>query len=256
MTATRISSSSASAGALCVAALILVLSGHAHAEKWGGEHIKGSGVATTETRAATGFRNVALGVGANVEIRQGASEGLTITGDDNIVPLIETVVDSGTLKIRWASKGHYSTSYKGVAIVVNVRNIDSLSVSGSGDIHAAQLKTTDLRATIAGSGDISVGALDARSLSVQIAGDGDVTVAGRVEALDATISGSGDLDAAKLESRAVRITMHGSGDAAVWAKDTLNATIAGSGEITYSGKPQVTKTVAGSGSVNRAGDAS
>lgn len=233
-----------------------LLSSHAHAENWAGSQIKGSGVARTETRAVGDFHKITLGVGARLEIRQGPSEGLSITGDDNIVPLIETVVDNGTLKIRWADRVHGSTSYKSLNIVVNVTNVDSLNLSGSGEMHAAQLKAGDLRATISGSGEIAIDTLEANSLNISLAGSGTLTAAGHVNTLDATISGSGELAAAKLESRNARVTLQGSGDAAVWATETLNATIAGSGEVTYHGKPKVTRTIAGSGNVSRAGDAS
>jgi Putative auto-transporter adhesin, head GIN domain len=255
MTAARIPSSHVSAGALLVAALFGFLSGQPRAADWD-NRIVGSGVPLTESRPVSDFHNIVVGVDARVEIRQGTSEALSITGDDNIVPLVEAVVDNGTLKIRWAGKRHLSTSYKHLDIVLNIKAVDAMTISGSGDIHASALKTTDLRATISGSGDIGIDALDAHSLSVVIAGSGDVKAAGRADTLDATVNGSGDLDAAKLETRTARVTMSGSGSAAVWAKDTLSATVAGSGDITYRGQPQVSRTVMGSGSVSRARDAS
>src|SRR3954464_9673522 len=79
--------------------------------------VTGSGVSRTETRSAAGFQGVALGVDAALEIRQGPTEGLTITGDDNIVPLVETVVDHGVLQVRW-TRGDYAATYKGLRIVV------------------------------------------------------------------------------------------------------------------------------------------
>ena len=36
----------------------------------------------------------------SVELRIGNSEGITIETDDNLLPLIETVIENGTLKIR------------------------------------------------------------------------------------------------------------------------------------------------------------
>jgi hypothetical protein len=256
MNVARSPSTVIAAGAAVLFALAGLQSSYAHAEDWGANQIKGSGVVRTETRAVADFQKITLGVGAHLEIRQGTSEGLTITGDDNIVPLIESVVDHGALKIRWASKGRVSTSYKRLDIVVYVKAVESLTISGSGEMHAERLKAADLKATISGSGEITIDALDATSLNLSLAGSGTMTAAGQVNSLDATISGSGELAAAKLESRNARVTMQGSGDVAIWAKDTLSATIAGSGEIKYYGKPQVTRTVAGSGSVTRAGDAS
>jgi hypothetical protein len=255
MTTTRILSPDRLLGTLALAALLALPHGHAHAWSWGGEHIKGSGVAKTETREVSGFRSVSLGIDAKVELRQGTTEGLTMTGDDNIVPLVETVVEQGTLKIRWVDNDRFSTSYKSLAIIVNLKNIDGIKLGGSGYIHADRLKAGNLKAAVAGSGDIVFDALEADSLQGSIAGSGTIKAAGRADALEFTLAGSGDLVAPKLETRRVTISVQGSADAVVWATETLTVTVAGSGDVKYYGKPQVTETVAGSGSVRRARDA-
>jgi Putative auto-transporter adhesin, head GIN domain len=252
MIAKPVPSSSWSAAVLVLASLMALWSSHARAEGWSGSTINGSGIVKSEARSVSGFHGLTLGVDARLEIRQGTTEGLSITGDDNIVPLIETVVDGGTLKIRWAGRRNYSTQYKNLEIVVNVIKVDALTVAGSGEIRAAQLKADDLRATVAGSGGIGIDKLEANAFKVNVAGSGDVAVAGRAESLDVTIAGSGNVKASRLESRSARIAINGSGDATVWATETLSATVAGSGDIKYYGKPQVKRTVAGSGTVSPA----
>jgi hypothetical protein len=54
--------------------------------------VKGSGVMKTETRAVTGFQAVALRGSMNIVLRQGGHEGLQLSGDDNVLPLIDAVV--------------------------------------------------------------------------------------------------------------------------------------------------------------------
>jgi len=216
--------------------------------------VTGSGSSKTETRAATGFHAIALGVDARLEIRQGSVEGLTITGDDNILPLVETVVDGGVLKIRWA-RGDFSTTYKTLSIAVDAKTLDAITLGGSGSVHADKLAAPSLAAKLGGSGDMVIDRLDAKSATIAIAGSGQVTVAGRADTLDLTLAGSGDLTASKLEALRVQATVQGSARATVWAKDTLQATIAGSGEVAYYGSPQIRQTIAGSGSIRKAGDA-
>jgi Putative auto-transporter adhesin, head GIN domain len=256
MTATRTPSPYYSAAALVVAALISLLPGPAAAQTWGSGKITGYGVSKTETRIVSGFHDVVLGVHAKLRLRQGDSEGLSITGDDNIVPLVETVVEDGTLKIRWINKRSQSINYKDLEVVVNARNIDGLTIAGSGRILAEKLKAATLRAEIDGSGAISFDALDADSVIATIRGNGHLSAAGRADALEITVAGSGQISAAKLETRRTKIAVMGSGQAAVWAKEELNATIAGSGEINYRGKPHLSQTVAGSGSIRQASEAS
>jgi len=215
----------------------------------------GSGVSKTETRPVAGFHAIALGVDAHLEVRQGATESLAITGDDNIVPLVETVVEAGVLKIRWPVRGNVSTRYRELAIVVDAKTLDGIALGGSGRIHAPKLAATAFSAKVGGSGDIVIDALEADSVAATLGGSGRIVLAGRADSLDATLAGSGNLAAGKLATRDVRATLQGSAEATVWAKDALRATIAGSGEIAYYGRPQVMQTIAGSGRLRQAGDA-
>jgi len=217
--------------------------------------IVGSGASRTETRAVAGFHAIALGVDAHLEIRQGSTESLAITGDDNIVPLVETVVEAGVLKIRWADRGSASTRYRDLAIVVDAKTLDAIALGSSGRIHAPKLTAAAFSAKVGGSGDIAIDALEADSVAATLGGSGRIVLAGRADSLEATLSGSGNLAAGKLAARDVRATLEGSGHATVWAKDALRATIAGSGEIAYYGRPRVTQTIAGSGAIRHAGDA-
>lgn len=215
------------------------------------ERIQGSGVTKTETRAASGFRKIALGVGADLELRQGTGEGVTLIGDDNVLPLVETVVEGGTLKIRWASS-RSEASFRSLRVIVDARDIDEITAGGSGNVHAERLKSANLKVTMGGSGRLAIDALEATTVALTMAGSGEAKLAGRADALDATLAGSGDLAAQKLAARVARVTLQGSGRAAVWASERLDATVAGSGEVVYQGKPVVNRTVLGSGSIRAA----
>lgn len=212
------------------------------------ERIQGSGVAISETRAVTGFHRIALGIGADVELRQGTREGLTIAGDDNIVPRVETVVDDGTLRIRWKDR-NTQASYRQLRLVIDVRELDELTQGGSGRVHAERLRAPSFKATLGGSGHVVIDALEARTAALTLAGSGEATLAGRADTLDATLAGSGELAAGKLATRDARVVLQGSGHAVVRASDRLDVTIAGSGDVVYLGKPAVSKTVLGSGTV-------
>jgi len=215
--------------------------------------VVGSGVPRTETRAASGFHGVSLAIPASVEIRQGASEGVAITGDDNVVPLIETKVANGTLEIRWADR-RTDVRHTRLEIVVDARTLDALSLGGSGRMHAASLSTRSLDATIGGSGQIGIDRLDTDALKATIGGSGQLAVAGRADRLDAALAGSGRLSAGQLQARDAQIALHGSPDATARVRDTLAVTLAGSGSLTYYGKPKLSQTTMGSGSVRSAGD--
>jgi len=187
-----------------------------------------------------------------VKLVQSGTEGLTMETDDNISPLIETVVEHGRLVIR-LQRGVGSISTNTLRLTVNTRNIEQLDVNGSGNISADKLKTTQLKCNILGSGDLRIGELDTSKLSVSIAGSGDFLASGHAELLEGSIAGSGDLNAQSLLANAVVLSIAGSGDAAVWAVKTLKVRIAGSGDVNYFGDAVLDQSIAGSGSVRHLG---
>lgn len=229
----------------------------AHAWDWNPglwKSVSGSGTIKSETRAVSGFTGVALSLDALVEIQQGGSEGVTVEADDNLLPLVETVVENGTLKIRAATR-IASLSTRNMKIIVYAKTIDSLAIAGSGEMRAETLKASALKTSIAGSGDIKIKSLDAGALTVKIAGSGDFGAAGRASSMGASIAGSGDIKAGNLDTKAVEVSIAGSGDATVWARDTLKVKVAGSGDVKYYGDAEVKKSIGGSGSVKRLGAA-
>ena len=223
---------------------------------WGGKSVAASGNVKTETRDVTGFTGIALSLPAKVTIKQGSKEGLTIEADDNFLPLIETVVERGQLRIRPIEK---NMSFKGRSMKLNITvdaiNIESLSVSGSGDILADQLNSPKLKTSIAGSGDVSIKSLTSDSVKVSIAGSGDLSLGGTANELEGSIAGSGTVKADRLKAKSVVLKIAGSGDATVWATDTMRLSIAGSGDVKYWGDAKVSQSVAGSGSIKRLGSA-
>ena len=240
---------------LVVATLFALASASVAAWDWGwGAKITGSGTIKTEARSVSGFTGISLAVPATADIVQGTSEGISIETDDNILPLIETVVDGGHLKIHFKDR-NMSVSTKTLKMTINVKTIDSLSVAGSGDLRAAKLQAAKLKTSIAGSGDVRIASLDADTLTLSIAGSGDFSAGGKANTVEAKIAGSGDIKIEKLAANDVKLSIAGSGDAKVWAKDTLKVSVAGSGDVAYYGDAKVTQSVAGSGSVKRLGSA-
>lgn len=223
---------------------------------WGGKSVTASGVVKSESREVTGFTGVSVALPAKVTIVQGGKEGVTVEADDNFLPHIETVVERGSLKIRATER---NTNFKGrnfkINITVNAINIDQLSVAGSGDILANQLKSPKLKASIAGSGDVNINALDVDVLKISIAGSGDFGARGVANEVEGSIAGSGTLKTDRLKAKSVSLKIAGSGDASIWATDTIKLSVAGSGDVKYWGDAKISQSIAGSGSIKRLGTA-
>ena len=213
-------------------------------------------LAEIQNRPVGGFSGVRLSVPAKVELIQGATESLAIEGAAEDLAKVETVVENGVLHIRTFERERKNWNWNPkLRITLNARNIDSLSIAGSGDIQARTLRSGPLKLAISGSGDIHIPSLEATDTVVAISGSGDVKLAGRATTVTSNISGSGELKADRLEARNVKISISGAGEVSVWAREALQVRIAGSGDVRYFGDPSVEKKVVGSGTVKRMGPA-
>ncbi|QBE62279.1 head GIN domain-containing protein [Pseudoduganella lutea] len=217
-----------------------------------GEQVQGSGKIVSQARQPGPFHGVELATGAHVEVVIGGDDTLTIEGDDNIVPLIETVVRNGVLTIRPVKKTMQIDGRR-VRIVVNARNVDNLGVAGSGRLEAKRVRADKLAIEVAGSGALDIDGIEAKTVDVSVAGSGKVEVAGQATRADISIAGSGKADTARLNVQHAAVSVSGSGQSVLTARATLTANVTGSGSVGYYGDAQLTKAVAGSGSVRRLG---
>src|SRR3954469_16142831 len=153
---------------LAFAAALSFAAAFAHAET-----VNGSGNAATDTRAVSGFRSVSLAVPGRLEIVQGDTEKLTLSGDDNILPYIETVVRGDELRIRFRERNNFNVRPRApLRLALSAKVIEGISVAGSGDVRAP--------------------AINGRKMSLSIAGSGDITLGGKTQDLEVNIAGSGD----------------------------------------------------------------
>ena len=217
--------------------------------------LTGSGRPVTETRAVSGFTGIGFSIPGHLELTQGDTESLVITADDNVLPEIQTVVEKGTLKIRFV-KDNLSTSNITVRVKVTARTLEHLAVGGAGDISAGAIKAGKLSLSVGGSGNIVVASLVASDLSAQVGGSGNITVkGGTTDTLSTSVGGSGNVTTTRLAARKASVNVGGSGNASLWASESLSINVAGSGNVRYYGDAKVSRAIVGSGEVKRLGAA-
>ena len=139
---------------------------------------KGSGQVTTETRQVAGFTKVELSGTGELTIEKTATESLTISAEDNMLPLLTSEVSGDTLVLGTKPNAEIVPS-KPITYSLTVKDLTGLSVSGSGSVRASDLATT--------------------SLSTKISGSGTITPSGTVNDQDLDISGSGGLSSRAID---------------------------------------------------------
>jgi Putative auto-transporter adhesin, head GIN domain len=190
--------------------------------------IKGDGAIKTEDRSISGFSKVEVSGGYKVKWSPG-KPALNISADQNLLPLIKTIVSGDTLRIDSEEK---LAPAKNIVITLS-----SVSLT---------------RAQLAGGIDFKASHLFGQALKFETTGASDISVEGSVTELEANLTGASHLNAKSLSAQDVKLSLLGASDADVVATDTLKVSITGAGSVTYSGHPKsVEQNITGAGSVRR-----
>jgi hypothetical protein len=216
----------------------------------GKNRIKGSGVKVEKVRALGAFSKLRIDGPFDVRLTQAGSDQATVVADDNIEPLVETVVEGDALVVRMKREAGFTTRSAPV-VRVDARALQSIAVNGSGDLAVERFKSDSLSLNVIGSGDVQFGVVELKDLSVSISGSGDVRLAGRADQQSWTVSGSGDIDARALAGRVAKVSINGSGDVSIGTTEQLDVQLSGSGDLSYAGRPQLRQSVSGSGEIHR-----
>jgi hypothetical protein len=216
----------------------------------GRNRIKGSGVKVEKLRALAAFSKLRIDGPFDVRLTQAGSDQATVVADDNVEPLVETVVEGDALIVRLKRDAGFTTRSAPV-VRVDARAVQAIVVNGSGDLSAERFKADKLGLNVIGSGDVHFGVVELKDLDVSISGSGDVRLAGRAEQQNWSVSGSGDVDARALAGRAAKVNVSGSGDVSIGVTEQLDVQLSGSGDLSYAGRPQLRQSVSGSGEISR-----
>lgn len=187
-----------------------------------------------------------------LSIRNGVSNHLTTTAEDNIIDNLISRIENNKLILSFKNNVNLQTT-KGVEYILNIPNyIHNIDLIGSGSISIDQVKVEQFSANISGSGNLNVMLLEAKNFFGRMSGSGNIQViSGKAAEQTVNISGSGNYKAANFIVDKVNMMISGSGGALVNAIESLSVKIVGSGGCQYKGNPSITKTILGSGELKK-----
>ena len=175
--------------------------------------LKGSGKAKAEARPVTGFTAVDASGAVDVEIANGPEPRVEVTGDDNLVPLIDTQSDGSRLVIR-----NRESVRPVVPLVVRIAapRISAVTVSGATTV------------TMHGARD-----------ELTVHGDGAATLHGdgAVRQLTVDASGACTLDLDQLTAERARVESSSAATVSVDVTRALDVRVSGAATVNYRGDP-------------------
>ncbi len=232
-----------------------------------------------ETRSVDTFTKLSFRVPGKLYLKQGNVQKVELEGPKDVLREIETEVSGGRLVIgkegRW-NEWKWRDSDQ-ITAYVTVKDIEAVSVSGSGDlVGEGTFITGDLDLNVSGSGSLQIDVKANGNLEADVSGSGDVDLKGSCNNFDSDVSGSGNVNiavtvrdvadfgvsgsgkikasgtarevktrisgsgkvlASNLEADKCNISISGSGDVEINVKSDLDANISGSGSVSYRGNP-------------------
>lgn len=134
----------------------------------GGQGIKGSGVTGSELREVGEFTALSVQHAIQANVTIGPEQSVTVQGDDNLVPLVETRISNGQLHVGVSQSCSPTMPLQVTIVVPHLERVESSSASQvtlSGELDKIELQSSSA-STIDGSQlTVQEAAVDASSAS-------------------------------------------------------------------------------------------
>ena len=175
---------------------------------------RGSGNVATEKREVSGFKSVDVGGVFQVEITAQKDFSVEVLADDNLLPLIKTEVDGGTLRIETERR---ISATSPVRIRISAPDIDNLQVSGVANVTVNDLKNS--------------------SFALDSSGASKIAITGETSKLTIDVSGASRIDAENLKAENAAINASGASKINVNVSGELRSDVSGASHVVYTGTP-------------------
>jgi hypothetical protein len=188
--------------------------------------VHGSGVRKTEKRDLPAFNAIETSGAFEVNVDCQKPASFELEADDNIVPLVQTEVRNGVLRVS-TTKSYSSRG--GIVLRITVPDLASVKSTGAGKFNVANVKND--------------------KFEIQSTGAATVVASGQSKSLKVSSTGAGKIDVHDLRANDADVDVTGAAGVDVYAIDELDVTVSGAGRVTYSGNPKVNKRISGAGQV-------
>jgi len=188
----------------------------------------GSDKLAEEPRQVDSFTRISVASGIGLDAKVGEAISVVVSGDDNIVPLIETKVEEGELKIR-VDDNLGMIPRKPLLVRVTVPELQALTASGGSKVNAT--------------------GIDATEFAVSASGGSQMTLTGRDDALQVDASGGSKLFLQEFGSQTAKVSASGGSEVKVKALRSANVDASGGSRVTVLGGGAIRSNTSGGSEV-------
>jgi len=209
---------------ILAAAAILAMAGVAT----GCTGAKGEGQNVAESRTVAPFQRVDSAFGIDLVVHVGPAQPIEVRAQSNILPLVTTAVEGGTLRIR---ANQELNALVAVTVVVTTPDVEGIALSGGSD------------GTVTGfAGD---------RLDVSMSGGGDLTVAGTAATVSVQASGGSEAHLSDLAIGTLEVELSGGSTVEARVSDEVRGSASGGAHVTVIGDARLNVEASGGAQVGR-----
>jgi hypothetical protein len=197
--------------------------------------VNGSGNVKEETRNVGDFSAVGVEQGVSATISVGPRTSVTVSADDNLLPLVRTEVKNGRLMVGLTER-HIKSS-QGIRVNVTTPELKAVGGSGGSSITVEGSTGSTFEAEGSGGSVITVNKVSAEQIKVATSGGARVSLSGTGKDLKIYMSGGSGVKAMDIPAASVEISGSGGANAEVAASESLEADLSGGAKVRVKGNP-------------------
>lgn len=207
----------------------------------------GSGKDATQTRDVGAFKKLSLQSGVRATVTTGA-RGVSITTDDNLVELVETVVENDTLIVRMKPGVTISTS-RGLRATISNDVIEGVSASGGSIVTSPATAATTWNGEASGGSTLTLSGVSTTTATFSASGGSTLNVGGQATDTTITASGGSTVTSTGLVTTKLTVDFSGGSTGKLRASGAVAGTAAGGSTLTITGAQSVMVDASGGSTV-------
>lgn len=181
------------------------------------------------------FDRLDIGGAFKVEVFQGDTFKVTVTGRERDVEDVEVRVLGNTLEVE--REGFLNNS-EDLGILITMPSLQDLKLHGATQATISKFVTENLHIDLSGAAKVSV-LVEAQELDVEMSSASNLQLFGKADFMHIDISGAAQLEAAELEARRIDMECGGASRARVNATEELNVDAGAAARVEYTGDATV-----------------
>ncbi len=193
----------------------------------------------TKTYVVSDFDRIDIGDDFKVTIVQSDSFAVSVSGPEEYVEEVETIVSAATLNLNYEDQNFIDRMDRDpLEVVIALPTLKGITLHGGTETNISEFSGDELEIKLSGAAKATLG-LQMRQVVADLSGAARLRMTGAVDELEAELSGASRLESDECEANRVELDCSGVSKARVRANEELNVEVGAAAAVDYTGNAQL-----------------